>query len=269
MLEKDNIKLATDANRKVWDISAKHHRSSNLWKETVATIGQPNFSCFDPTMTAALKKMNLSKKSAVQIGCNNGRELLSLHAFGITKSLGIDQSQEFIAQAHELNHIAQKPTDFISANIYNLPPETPKDFDLALITIGVLSWMPDLPTFFNVIASLLNETGQLIIYETHPFLEQFEPNSKTPYKPAYSYFKTDPFIEEEIITYDGTQHHGGAVSYWYIHTLSHIFTCIMGAGFQISGFDEFAHSNREVDYSIYENQTAQLPMCYVLQAKKV
>jgi SAM-dependent methyltransferase len=261
-------KIATEANRKAWDISAKHHKDTDWWHEMVATVAQPDFSCFDPTMTKALNRINLSGKSVVQVGCNNGREVFSLPAFGAKRAVGIDQSDGFIAQARELAEIAQKPVDFLCADIYNLPSDTPCNFDLAMITIGVLSWMPDLPKFFEIIASLMAKGGQLIIYETHPFLEMFNPKSDDPFRPEHSYFETAPWVEAEVITYDSSTPTGGAESYWYTHTLSHIFTAILDAGLQITKFEEFAHSNREENYAIYENRTAQLPMCYILQAAK-
>lgn len=268
MTDQNNTKIATEANRKAWDISAKHHRDTDRWREMMATVAQSDFSCFDPTITTALAQMQLTDKSVVQVGCNNGREVLSLPAFGVKNALGIDQSSGFIEQARELGEIAQKPTDFLCADIYNLPPDTPCDFDVAIITIGVLNWMPDLPRFFGSVAKLLNDKGQLIIYETHPVLELFNPNGKDPFRPEFSYFETEPSIEAEVITYDGSTPEGGAESYWFSHTLSHIFNSILDANFRITQFEEFAHSNREVDYAIYENQSAQVPMCYLLEASK-
>jgi hypothetical protein len=85
-----------------------------------------------------------------------------------------------------------------------LPDTCPRDFDVALITIGVLNWMPDLPRFFQAVASLLRSSGQLVIYETHPMLEMFYPQTDDPFKPDTSYFRTAPFIETGAITYDGS-----------------------------------------------------------------
>ncbi len=268
MTNNDNTKIATEANRKAWDISAKHHRDTDQWRDMVATVASSDFSCFSPTMTTALNQLQLAGKSVVQVGCNNGREVFSLSSFGVKNALGIDQSGSFIKQAHELGEIAQKPVNFICADIYNLPPETPHGFDMAMITIGVLNWMPDLSKFFTIIAGLLANDGQLIIYETHPFLEMFNPTAKDPFHMENSYFESKPWIETEVITYDASTPEGGAESYWYSHTLSHIFTSILDAGFCITRFEEFAHNNREEDYAVYENQSAQLPMCYILQAAK-
>lgn len=268
MIDQDDIRTATEANRKAWDISAKHHRNTDKWRGMIKTITQPDFSCFSPTMTTALNQMQLAGKSVVQVGCNNGREVFSLPAFGVKSTLGIDQSDGFIEQARELGKIAQKPVDFLSANIYDLPADTPHDFDVAMITIGVLNWMPDLPKFFAIVADLLAKDGQLVIYETHPFLEMFNPKADDPFHMENSYFETKPWIDAEVIIYDASTPEGGAESYWFSHTLSHIMTSILRAGLNITRFEEFAHNNREDDYMVYENQTAQLPMCYILQAAK-
>lgn len=268
MTDQGNIKTATEANRKAWDASAKHHCDTDWWREMRATVSHPNFSCFSPTMTTALNQMQLAGKSVVQVGCNNGREVFSLPSFGVKNALGIDQSDGFIEQARELGEIAQKPVSFLSANIYDLPADTPRDFDVAMITIGVLNWMPDLPKFFAAIAGMIADNGRLIIYETHPFLEMFNPKADDPFHMENSYFETDPWIETEVITYDASTPEGGAESYWFSHTLSHIMTSMLGAGLCITDFEEFAHNNREVDYAVYENQSAQLPMCYILQARK-
>lgn len=61
--------------------------------------------------------------------------------------------------------------------------------------------MQDLARFFEIVSSLLTAGGRLVIYETHPVLDMFEPHAEDPHRPAYSYFRTEPFItDEEIVT---------------------------------------------------------------------
>ena len=43
----------------------------------------------------------------------------------------------------------------------------------------------------------------MLVYETHPFLEMFDPDSTPPHTPTFSQFKTQPHIESGLITYDG------------------------------------------------------------------
>lgn len=258
----------TAANRAAWDASAAHHRTAAYWRELATGFTDPQFSVFDETLTKALLFAGVEGAKVVQIGCNNGREVLSLCAIGAASGLGIDQSAAFLSQAIELNAIAGHNATFLEADIYALPPDTPRDFDLVLITIGVLNWMPDLPGFFQSVAGLLRPGGRLVIYETHPVLEMFTPDAVDPYTPDTSYFRAEPFIETAAITYDGTTPDAISESYWFVHTLSAIIQGTLDAGLTLRKFKEFPHSIREVDYDLYENKEAQIPMSFLMVATK-
>ncbi len=67
-------------------------------------------------------------------------------------------------------------------------------------------------------------------------------------------------------TYDGTDGGKSPKSYWFTHTLGDVVSQCLNAGFSLARLTEHPHSNREVDYDIYEGQDAQLPMCYTLIA---
>ena len=258
----------TQANRASWDASAAHHRQSVLWRELVQGFARPGFSTFDATMTRLLGEVGLTGKYLVQIGCNNGREVLSAQALGATDCLGIDQSEAFLAQARELAEIAGSDARFVGADIYDLPEGLGR-FDIALITIGVLNWMPDLAAFFAAVACLMAPGGTLLIYETHPFLEMFDPQSATPFCVAESYFRQAPFVEESVITYDDKPVEKGPAFYWFIHKMSDILNACIAAGFRIEALEEYPHSNRETLYDIYADQAAQIPqipMCFSLRA---
>ena len=258
----------TAANRAAWDASASQHAAGPEWAALLHAARQPGFSTFDACMTKTLQSLHLRGKKAVQIGCNNGRELLSLTQFGMQPVLGIDQSAGFLAQAALLAQAATSDCQFLCADIYDLPDTTPRGHDLALITIGVLNWMPDLPRFFEIVTGLMAAGGQLVIYETHPILDMYDPEAAQPLTPARSYFQKEPQVFDDIITYDGSDAGRGARSYWFAHPIGAIITAIAAAGLRVEQLTEHPHSNREVDYACYEGQPAQLPMCYTLIARK-
>jgi SAM-dependent methyltransferase len=261
---------ATEANRLAWNASAHRHRQSEEWQRQRAGFADASFSTFDPTVAEALTGNGVRGARAVQIGCNNGRETLSMLALGAASATGIDQSDAFLAQAEELRSVSPHggKARFICANVYALPGELSGRFDLALITIGVLNWMPDLTRFLGAVSSLLAPGGRLLIYETHPVLDMFEPHGEEPYIPKYSYFRTEPFITEDEIVYDGSEAGKAPPSYWHFHTMGDIVTGCIRAGLQIAQLSEHPHSNREVDYDIYVGNAAQLPLCYTLVAVK-
>jgi len=94
------------ANRQAWNDSAGRHKAGERWAQLVRDVSKPGFACFDQTMTDALRRIDLRGKSVLQVGCNNGREVLSLSSFEAERCLGIDQAEGFLAQAKELNRIS-------------------------------------------------------------------------------------------------------------------------------------------------------------------
>ncbi|MBY6090050.1 class I SAM-dependent methyltransferase [Maritimibacter alkaliphilus] len=261
-------KTYTDANRAAWEASAHLHGAGEEWEALLASASLPGFSTFDPCLTATLQQIGLSGKSAVQIGCNNARELLSLAAFGAEPALGIDQSAAFLAQGAQLAAAAGLAPLLLEADIYTLPEGDLGQHDLALITIGVLNWMPDLPGFFAAVAGLMAPGAHLVIYETHPFLELFDPASETPHTPAFNYFTSAPQKVTDAIAYDGQDHGTGETGYWFLHTMGAILTAMAGAGLRLETLTEHPHSNREPAYDLYEGRAAQIPMSYTLVARK-
>ncbi len=268
MIDKSEILRIAECNRLAWDASAVHHNENPEWQKLKAGFARAEFSTFDATLTAILTDLPVLGQSVVQIGCNNGRELLSAMALGAKSGLGIDQSTAFIDQAYRLTEISGRDCQFLASNIYSLPEDTPRGFDVALITIGVLNWMPDIDLFFKVVSSLLSENGKLVIYETHPFLEVFDPGAADPFLPASSYFVETPFVSEQAIVYDESEPSRVPASYWYVHRLGDIITACIDAGLCLDKIVEYPHSNRETEYDLYTNQVAQLPMCFSLVAHK-
>lgn len=264
----DDLFRVTRANRDAWNASASHHETGAEWERLVDGFSRPGFSTFDETATDCLNEIGIAGKAVVQVCCNNGRELLSLFSLGMDRGLGIDQSEEFIAHAEALNTVAGTKCRFLCSDIYALPPETPQDFDLVLITIGAINWMPDLPRFFSVAAGLLKPGGQVMLYETHPYLEMFDPEATDPYRPTRSYFQREPDVDTAGIVYDGSTVEAVSESYWYIHRMGDVINGCIQAGLRIEKLEEYPHSNRETDYDIYENQAVQLPMCFILVARK-
>ncbi|EZP26555.1 class I SAM-dependent methyltransferase [Pseudomonas sp. RIT288] len=267
-MEVPNNKAAIDSNRQAWNDSARHHRESAEWQALLNEVSQADFTCLDDTLRGLLEQVGVDGKALIQLGCNNGRESLSLFALGARSVVGVDQSEAFLEQARELNQRSPYNAEFIESDIHHLPAALHSRFDVALITIGVLNWMPDIGEFFRHVALTLKPGGILVIYETHPFLEMVDPDAEDPYRLASSYFRAEPFVQEEPIVYVGKVEQQAAKSYWFVHTLGAIFSGAIAAGLNIAHFREYAHSNREEVYDQYLNREAQMPLCFTLVARK-
>jgi len=259
---------AIASNRDAWNDSARHHKDNPDWQTLFDAVSQRDFCCIDDTLRGVLEQVGVDGKDVVQLGCNNGRESLSLFALGARSVVGIDQSAAFLEQARELASRSPHDAEFIEADIHHLPVELQRRFDVALITIGVLNCMPDIAEFFRHVAQTLRPGGALVIYETHPFLEMLDPEAADPYRLDSSYFRSEPFVQHQPIVYEGKVEQSAAPSYWFVHTLGAIFTGAIDAGLQISHFKEYPHSNREELYDRYERQVAQLPLCFTWVAVK-
>lgn len=97
-----DLKTYRQGNKAAWNASAQAHAQGDGWNALLADAGHAGFSVLDQTLTDVLARLDLRGKTAVQIGCNNARELLSLPALGIVPVLGIDQSEAFLAQGDVL-----------------------------------------------------------------------------------------------------------------------------------------------------------------------
>lgn len=259
---------AITSNKHAWDESAQLHKDTDNWKNLLRSVADPGFSRLDPTITALLQDVDVAGKDVVQLCCNNGRECLSLFSLGAQSVVGVDQSRAFLQQAQELAAVSPHNPEFIEADIHHLPERLHGRFDVALVTIGVLGWMPDVALFMRHVASALKPGGTLVVYETHPFLEVFDPRASNPLLPASSYFQRDPFVLQESIVYEGQGEVAGPTSYWYVHTMGSLVSGAIAAGLQIGHLQEYPHSNREELYDQYEHQPAQLPLCFTLTATK-
>jgi SAM-dependent methyltransferase len=264
----DAIRVFTQANKAAWDASAPLHGQGSGWDEMLLAAGRPGFSVLDDCLTATLGELGVAGRRAVQIGCNNARELLSLASLGARPALGIDQSAAFLAQGARLATATGLSPRLVEADVYDLPNDLGQ-YDLVLITIGVLNWMPDLERFFRIVRGLMNPGALLVIYETHPILEVFDPHGPTPLVPVTSYFDKAPVKVEDLITYDGSDGGEGETGYWFVHTLGEIVTACVRNGMPLRRLEEHAHHNREVDYDVYQNQPAQMPLAYTLVAEAI
>lgn len=267
-MDMPSAQQAIASNKDAWDESARLHKDTATWRALLDGVANPGFSCLDPTISALLRDVGVAGKDVVQLCCNNGRESLSLFGLGARSVVGVDQSRAFLLQARELAGISPHQPEFIETDIHQLPERLLGRFDVALVTIGVLGWMPDVALFMRHVASTLKPGGTLVMYETHPFLEVFDPRADNPLLPASSYFQRDPFVLHESIVYEGQGEAAGPTSYWFVHTLGSVVSGAIAAGLQIGHLQEYPHSNREEVYDQYEDQPAQLPLCFTLTATK-
>jgi SAM-dependent methyltransferase len=230
----------TDANRVAWDEAAAKHAAHNN-TALFAAAGNPDFVSFEGEILRTLQQVGVDARHVIQLGCNNGRETLSLRNLGAARCVGVDASAEFLAHGREMIRIAgaEAQVELVEADIYELPQEFKAAFDLVLVTIGVISWMPDLKAFFEVVRSLLKPGGQLVMEEMHPVLFMYEEDADSGVSvPRYSYFSGEVWEETSGLDYYGHVTYDSSPNYTFMHRLDEILMAAISCDLQLSSFVE-------------------------------
>lgn len=266
-MDKETRKI-TEANRRAWNQAAPVHRGRARFQELLDGFSRPGYSCLRDVEVERLEALGVSGKDVAQICCNNGRELLSIKNLGAGRCVGFDQADGFIAQARELAESGKLDCEFVQTNAYDIPHEFDASFDVVVITIGVFGWMPDLSAFFDVIFRLLRPHGLLLVHEQHPITNMLEPGDSDPFSLAHSYFRTEPFVDEEVIVYEKEDAGRGEPSYWFVHTLADLITACLEHDMTLTHFAESPINISSEEFEIYAGREAQLPLSYMLTARR-
>ena len=226
------------ANRAAWDEVAPVHARQNQ-ERMLAAFRQPGYSCLEPVETELLRGIGIEGKDVAQLCCNNGREILSVKNLGAARCVGFDFSAPFLEQARALAASGGIACDFVETEISKIPRDYDDAFDLVLITIGVLNWMPDLEAFLAVPARLLRPGGVVLLHEQHPVLNMFEPGDPVdPPRLHYSYFGQGVYEVKDGLDYYGGSDYDARPYYWFPHKLSDIVTVALARGFELTHFEE-------------------------------
>lgn len=256
-----------EANRRAWNQVAPIHEAINQ-ERLLQSFAEPGFSVLDEYELAKLRQIGVEGKAVTQIACNNGRELLSIKNMGAGRCVGFDLADEFIKQARRLNEAARQDCEFVATSVYDIDHQYDGAFDLVYITIGVLSWMPDIAAFFAVVARLLKPQGLVMIYEMHPFTTMLDAPDETdePLKIALSYFNLAATEDMTTLDYYQGTRYDSLPKYWFTHTLAALFTAMIENGIAIASFAEYPHDISNMFQPIEHYR--RVPLSYILLGKK-
>ena len=267
MSETDKVGEYTTINRAAWEEAAPIHRRQNL-TELKNDFAQPGFSCLDEIAENHLDKLGIVGKNVAQICCNNGQELLSVKNLGAARCVGFDGSQGFLDQGKELACAAGLEIEFVCCDVYDIDASFRSSFDLAMVTIGVLGWMPDIDRFFSVVANLIKPNGAVFIYEQHPVLDMITPaDADEPVEWELSYFDKEPYIDASGLDYYSGEKYDAKPAISFSHTMAEIIMAAINNGLKIEHFEEYPHHISNTWWNV-EKSGIGLPMCYTLVLRK-
>ena len=197
----------TESNKQAWE-HAFDNRLEGFGDKDFAKLKDNPQAFIHKELMPELIKLNLHGKSVAHFCCNTGRELLSLMNLGIKHGVGFDIAENIIEQACETaSKLEITNCDFVACDILEIPDKYHNQFDVVLLTIGAICWFQDLSLFFDKVAKCLKPSGTVVLYEIHPFENMLPMPSDKEFdesninKFAFSYFKNDPWIDNQGMTY--------------------------------------------------------------------
>jgi SAM-dependent methyltransferase len=241
MFDREDIKRYCQINRAAWEEVTPKHRLAEQKQLSAARLAEPETLLLDEILESSLEKIGVAGRDVVHFCCNDGEELISIKKMGAGRCIGIDICEGAIIAAKELSGRLKLDCEFIQRNVYELPSDFGSVADLALITVGTLLWMPDLPSFFEIVSRALRPNGIFLIHEEHPF--SYILDGKCRINPEWPYFNPGPYFGVGELDYFEREPYGNCEACSFNHTMSTVINSLIANGLQIESLEEYPDDN--------------------------
>ncbi len=227
-----------ETNRQLWDEYVGIHTRSAFYDVPGFKAGRCSL---DEIEREGLG--DVSGKSLLHLQCHFGMDTLSWARLG-AEVTGADFSDEAITFARSLSEELDIPAEFICSDIYELPKKLDRRFDIVFTSYGVLTWLPDIHRWGEVVGRFLNPGGVFYIVEFHPFATVFDDRDRaTELRVHYPYFDEKVMRFDDACSYaDGSVELQNNVSYEWMYRIGDVVTALAAAGLRIEYLKEYAHT---------------------------
>jgi len=258
------------ANKAAWE-EAFDHRHSNWGEENYKRLLNEKLPFWGKDAATELEKVDFSGKSIAQFCCNNGRELLSLMQLEAEKGIGFDIAENIIDQAKETAEKAGiNNCEFIACDILEIDEKYYNSFDFICFTIGAITWFEDLEILFQKVSACLKDGGIMFIHDFHPVMnmlplpgeDEFDENQLN--KVAYSYFRKEPWIENNGMGYMSVEYDSRTFTS-FSHTMSDIVNAVTASQMRVTKLNEYDYDIGLTD----EYNGKGYPLSFILMAEKI
>lgn len=254
----DYLKL----NKEGWDKRTHVHVQSKFYDVDGFLSGK-----------TSLKEIELSElkdvegKKLLHLQCHFGLDTLSWARKGAIVT-GVDLSPAAIRKANELKKQVNLNARFICSDIYEFGKTVTEEYDIVFTSYGVLTWLPDLTKWAEIVARSLKPGGQFYIAEFHPVHDLVR---------GYNYFyQSEPDVEEEGTYTENDAGESSTMVTWG-HHLGKVINSLIKAGIQIQQFNEYPYSpydcfedleEREEGRYYFKKMQYDVPLVYSILGKK-
>jgi SAM-dependent methyltransferase len=225
---------AIAANRALWNAWTRAHRESAFYDVAGFLRGR------DPLNRIETDELgDVAGKRFLHLQCHFGIDTLGWARRG-ARVTGIDFSPEAIATARQLADRAGLDATFVESDLYTLREHGLGRFDIVYSSYGVLSWLPDLDAWAEVIATHLAPDGLFHLVENHPFgmmLDDDGVSIRWPYLATGA-----PIHLESDASYVGPITEGPLPEFNWPHGIGEVVTALVGAGLRIVWLREYPRS---------------------------
>ena len=219
-----------DINRNSWNAKVEPHLKSDFYFVDEFIAGRTSLNSIELELLGDIKG-----KKILHLQCHFGQDSISLSRMGAHVT-GIDLSDKGIAAAKDLAAQCGTDTNFVVADLYQLPELLNDKFDIVFTSYGTIGWLPDLHKWANVISHFLKPGGKFVFIEFHPVIWMFD-DDFTHIK--YNYFNEKPIVETNEGTYaDKTAPLVLDYVMWN-HPTSEVLTSLLNANLEILSFEEY------------------------------
>lgn len=252
----DNLKEIFKTNQKLWNTKTPIHVKSDFYKMEGFMKGETSLRKIELALLPDLKG-----KTILHPQCHFGQDTLSLERMG-AQCTGVDFSSVAIQKAKDIRDELGMNSEFVFCNVLDMDQHIEKQFDIVYCSYGIITWFPNLEDWAEQISKRLKPGGRFYFIEFHPFFYMFDWETD---ELSFDYFNSGkPEIEIEKGTYAENDAEIEMKEYYWMHSLSEIFTALKKAGFSVEDFQEYDFS----PYKIFENCKTRAEQEFVYQPVK-
>ncbi len=228
----------TEANRKLWNEWTELHIQAGTDYRALVEKLEAGGSVLDEDEQGELGEV--SGKTLLHLQCHLGLSALSLARCGAIVT-GVDWTERAIAHARSLSQKLGLPAEFICSDVYDLPAVLNRRFDLVYTSGGVLTWLPDLERWAEIVSHFLKPGGTFYMREIHPIRRVLLPPRPDAFGAPveHGYFKPEPTRVPERGSYATPDASSVHTAYYWTHNLGEIVSALCAAGLRLEYLHEF------------------------------
>jgi SAM-dependent methyltransferase len=221
-----------DANRRAWDQWAGLHVRAPFYDVPAFEGGALSLTELELEEVGEVRDLSL-----LHLQCHFGLDTLSWARRG-ARVTGLDFSEAALAEARALAIRVglQDRARFVAANVYDAPDALGGErFDVVFTSFGVLSWLPALDPWAEVVARCLRPGGRFHLVELHPFLGMFDDRFQTIDYP----YDGGPIVANEQGSYADRNAPVVTRTYGWNHGLATVVGALLRAGLVVDRLREW------------------------------